>query len=421
MDMNYLSNIQTLIQSWGVSSSNASLLVRPLLTVLLIIVGFAVHYIARRYLLRLLHIIAQRTSNQWDNVLLKHKVFELFIHLVPAFFIYCCAVIIFPETPRAVNFIQALTMAYAVGVICLSVYRLLDASHDIYNTFEISHSRPIKAYIQVVKIIVTVVGLIFGLAVLLDKSPWGLLSGLGALTAIFMLVFRDSILGFVASIQLVANNMVRPGDWIEMPKFGADGDVIDVSLATVKVQNWDKTISTIPTYALVSDSFKNWRGMTESGGRRIKRSLSVDMHSVSFCTPELLARLKKIKLLEAYIVQKEQELTDYNREHSINEDEPVNGRRLTNLGCFRAYIERYLRSNPKIHKEMTLLVRQLQPTERGLPIEIYVFSNDQGWINYEAIQADIFDHLLATVSEFDLRIFQNPGGAEIEALLKRCA
>jgi miniconductance mechanosensitive channel len=242
------------------------------------------------------------------------------------------------------------------------------------------------------------------------------LSGLGALTAVLLLVFKDTILGFVAGIQLSANKMVAVGDWIEMPKYGADGDVIDVALTTVKVQNFDKTITTIPAYALISDSFKNWRGMFQSGGRRIKRAVHIDMQTVMFCNEEMLARFAKIQYISEYIQRKKEELEKHNAKHQVDNSNLVNGRRMTNVGTFRAYVTEYLKNHPKIHRELTFLVRQLAPGESGLPIEIYVFTNDTEWAHYEAIQADIFDHILAVLPEFDLRVFQNPSGMDFHAL-----
>jgi miniconductance mechanosensitive channel len=236
------------------------------------------------------------------------------------------------------------------------------------------------------------------------------------MAAVLILVFRDTILGFVASIQLSANNMVKPGDWIEMPSHNADGTVLDISLNTVKVQNWDKTIATVPTYALVSESFRNWKGMEESGGRRIKRSINIDMNSVCFVDDKMAERFKKIQVLKDYVVNREEEIKKYNEENKIDGSVVVNGRRMTNLGTFRKYVEEYLLQHPKIHNDMTFLVRQLQPDERGLPIEIYVFSNDQAWANYEAIQADIFDHILAVIPQFDLRVFQSPSGRDFQNL-----
>jgi len=254
------------------------------------------------------------------------------------------------------------------------------------------------------------------ISILFDQKLSGLFLGLGTFAAVLMLVFKDTILGFVASIQVSMNNMVNPGDWISMPGRDADGVVLEINLNTVKVQNWDKTISTIPTYALVSESFQNWKGMEESGGRRIKRSINIDMTSVKFCSPEMIEKFNKIQLLQEYIRTKQKEINEFNEKLKVDPSVLVNGRRMTNLGTFRKYIEEYLKIHPLIHEQMTFLVRQLQPNEKGIPMEIYVFSKDQEWANYEAIQADIFDHILAVLPEFDLRVFQNPTGQDILAL-----
>ena len=271
---------------------------------------------------------------------------------------------------------------------------------------------------QVIKIILVFVIGITVISFVVDKDPSKLLAGLGAMTAVLMLIFKDAILGLVAGIQLSANNMVHLGDWIEMPKYGADGDVIDISLTTVKVQNWDKTISMVPAYALVSDTFKNWRGMSESGGRRIKRSVNIDMSTIRFCDEAMLDKFRKFQYITEYIDSKKRELSEFNTAAQVDDSELVNGRRMTNIGTLRAYIIAYLKNNPKIHKDMTFLVRQLQPTTEGLPLEIYVFSNDTAWVNYEGIQADIFDHILAVVPEFGLRVFQNPTGSDFKLLAK---
>ena len=292
----------------------------------------------------------------------------------------------------------------------------LNALHDIYLTLPVSRSRPIKGYVQITKVIFYFIGTILIFSVILNKNPGYFLGGLGAFAAILLLVFKDTILGLVAGIQLSANDMVRPGDWISMPGYNADGTVSDISLNTVKVQNWDKTISTIPTYALVSNSFTNWRGMEESGGRRIKRAINIDMKSVRFCDDEMVQKFKKIQILQEYIDFKLEELAKYNKENGIDETVKVNGRRMTNIGVFRKYVEAYLKKHPKIHNDMTFLVRQLNPSEKGIPLEIYVFSNDQQWANYESIQADIFDHLLAVIPEFNLRVFQNPTGDDFRQL-----
>ena len=259
------------------------------------------------------------------------------------------------------------------------------------------------------------------LSLVLGRSPLLMLSGLGAMSAVLMLIFRDAILGFVAGIQLATNRMIQRGDWIEMPSHGVDGDVLEVGLTTVKVQNFDKTIVTIPTYALISESFKNWRGMSESEGRRIKRAINIDVGSIRFCTEEMLARYARIQPVADYVERKRDELARWNAEHGVDADDPVNGRRMTNVGTFRAYIVAYLRHHPMVHQQMTFLVRQLDPSEHGLPIEIYVFSRDQDWVRYEDIQADIFDHLLAMVAQFDLRVFQSPSGPDVERALASAA
>jgi miniconductance mechanosensitive channel len=259
---------------------------------------------------------------------------------------------------------------------------------------------------------------IYAAGILVNKSVLPILGGLGAMTAVIIIVFKDSILGLVASVQLSGNDMVRIGDWISMPKYDADGDVTDITLNTVKVENWDKTISYIPAYAMISDSYKNWRGMSESGGRRIKRSISIDMTSVKFASPEMIQCWERIQLLKDYLRTKQDEITAYNQEHNIDDSGGINGRKITNLGTFRAYLIEYLKNHPKIRNDMTFLVRHLQPTEKGIPIEIDVLSNDQAWPNYEAIQADIFDHVLAVIPAFDLRIFQHPSGEDIKRFVE---
>ncbi len=286
----------------------------------------------------------------------------------------------------------------------------------MYETLPVAKDRPIKGYIQIVQIIIYCAVIILVLSTILGKSPFKLLAGIGALAAVLILVFKDTILGFIAGIQLAANNMLQIGDWISMPKHHADGTVTEITLNTVKVQNWDKTISTIPTYALVSDSFENWRGMEESGGRRIKRHINIDMRTVKFCTPEMLKRFKKIIYLKEYIESKEKEIKNYNKENNIPDEIVVNGRRMTNLGTFRKYLEFYLKNHPMIHNDMTFLVRHLQPSEKGIPLEIYVFSKDLRWAYYESIQADIIDHVLAVIPEFDLSVFQNPTGEDFKIL-----
>ncbi|MFZ5980611.1 MAG: mechanosensitive ion channel family protein [Candidatus Zixiibacteriota bacterium] len=383
-----------------------------LLAVAVIIVAVLVNFIVKRILLKLVTYFIKITRTKWDDALLKNHVFTRLSHLAPALVIYACATLF----EHLQILIERLSFVYMLMTGLSVLFAFLNAAGDIYRSYEVSRQKPVKGYIQVVKIILTVFVVIIAIATLLNQNPLLLLSGLGAMTAVLILVFKDSILGFVASVQLTTNDMVRIGDWIEMPKYDADGEVIDVTLHFIKVQNWDKTIVTIPAYALISESFKNWRGMSESGGRRIKRAINIDMTSVKFCSPEMLKRFEKFQLITEYIRSKLKEIAEYNKVNNIDTSELINGRNLTNLGTFRAYIKAYLENHPKIHKDMTFLVRHLPPGEHGLPIEIYVFSNDQVWANYEALQADIFDHILAVVPMFDLRVFQQPTGNDLKRL-----
>ena len=370
------------------------------------------NFITKKVVIRIITGIVKNTKFKWDDILLERKVFHKLSHIVPAIIIYYFA----PTFPTFQQVIEKGAIAYLIIMGLIIINSLLNVMNDIYQTYEISKTKPIKGYIQVVKIIVVSLGVILVIANLMDKSPLILLSGIGALSAVLMLVFRDSLLGLVAGVQLTANDMVRVGDWIEMPKYGADGDVIDISLNTVMVQNWDKTITMIPSYALISDSFINWRGMQNSGGRRMKRSLFIDTTSISFCTEEMIEYLKDIHYLSDYIITRKREIAEYNTRKEINQSNPVNGRALTNIGVFRAYISNYLQHHPGINQEMTLMVRQLAPSEHGLPIEIYGFTNDVRWAVYESVQADIFDHLFAVASEFGLRLFQNPSGNDFNKM-----
>lgn len=384
------------------------------------IIVFAVvvlsYYIIKYAVLGIVRRISRRSATTWDDALYDNRVFHKALLLVPGFLLSFLAPFTLNEFPVALNWVIQLTQIYMVIVTLNTINAFLNALYTIYQGFEVSKSKPIKGYLQVFKIIVFVIGIIIVFSMLLGKSPIYLLGGLGAFSAVLLFIFKDAILGLVAGIQISANDMVRPGDWIVMGKSGADGIVTDISLTTVKVQNWDKTITTVPTYSLVSESFVNWRGMEESGGRRIKRSVNIDVNSVKFCSPEMIEKFRKIDLIRNYISYKEKELSNYNKQSGIDDSIVVNGRRQTNLGVFRAYLSAYLRNNPDIRTDMTFLVRQLQPTESGIPVEIYVFSKVQEWAKYEDIQSDIFDHILASMPEFELHLFQNPSGADLRKL-----
>ncbi len=371
-------------------------------------------FLTRFFIRKVLSLVAGKTRTSWDDILLESRFFSRLSFLAPALVVFFSASVFQAEEMQTVVRNAALAWMVVVGMLAAS--SLLNALLVIYQTLEMSRTTPIKGFVGVVRILLFVAGGILVLATLLDLSPWAFLSGIGALTAVLLLVFKDTLLGLVASIQITTGDMLREGDWIGVPQYGADGDVIDVSLHTVKVRNWDKTVTTIPTYALVSESFKNWRGMEESGGRRIKRAVHIDMNSIRFCTEAMLERFEKFHLLTGYIRTKREELDLFNSERGLDTTVPVNERRLTNVGTFRAYVVAYLSNHPQIHQEMTFLVRQLAPGERGLPIEIYVFSRVQEWGRYEAIQADIFDHILSVVPEFDLRVFQNPSGNDFQAM-----
>jgi miniconductance mechanosensitive channel len=397
----------------------ADILVRLIGVIVVLFLAWLANWIAKRLILRFVHHVAERSKTVWDDALVKHRVFTRLSHLAPGVVLYSAAPLVFAGHAAAASGMRTAAILYMVAVGWFVMEAFLSAVEAIYRTYPFAKRIPIRSLVQVTKIVLGLALFIVVLSILLQKNPSKLLTGMGAMTAVLLLVFKDAILGFVAGIQLSANRMIHMGDWIEMPKFGADGDVIDISLTTVKVQNWDKTISTIPTYALVSDSFKNWRGMSESGGRRIKRNINIDMTSIRFCDEAMLEKFKRFEHLTRYIETRQAEITAWNNEHKIDHSEPVNGRRLTNIGVFRAYLVAYLRNHPQIHKYMTFLVRHLEPTPQGLPIQIYVFSSDQVWSNYEAIQADIFDHILAVIPEFGLRVYQQPSGADFQSLMTR--
>ncbi len=412
-----------LIHTWllgqGISESLAFYLARGIAIVGVFLLSVIANFVAKRYILSGLSYVISKSSSKWDDAVLRQRTLNRLAHLAPALVIYVFTPIALEGLDSVIAIISSAVLIYMIIMLMLVLDSLLNTFEDIYQNFRASKQIPIKGFIQVLKLVLYFIAAIFVISILLNKTPIYLLSGVGALAAVMMLVFRDSILGFVAGIQLAANKMVSVGDWIEMPKYGADGDVLEVALTTVKVQNWDKTITTIPTYALISESFKNWRGMDDSGGRRIKRAVNIDISSIQFCDEDMLARFGKIQYISEYIETKKNELEEFNQATEVNNASLANGRRMTNIGTFRAYVQAYLQNHPQIHQQMTFLVRQLRPTEHGVPIEIYVFSKDQVWANYEAIQADIFDHLLAVIPEFDLRVYQNPTGADFRALSEK--
>lgn len=402
----------------GISNDVAEVVNLLLIFLAMGIAAFIVNFITKSIILSVVSKVVKRSKTDWDDILLRRKFFHKIAHLAPAIAIYYLVDWTLEGYPVWINVMMILANSYIVLNIIWIFNSFLNGVNDIYNSRPTSAGKSIKSYIQVVQIIAYLVGAILIISILIDKSPGYLLGGLGAFAAILILVFQDSIKGLVAGIQLSGNDMVRVGDWISMPSHNADGNVTEITLNTVKVQNWDKTIATIPTYELVAKSFSNWRGMEESGGRRIRRSINIDMKSVKFCSPEMIKKFEKFHSISDYIKKKVVEVEEYNLSVSADPKITVNGRRLTNLGVFRVYLENYLSSNPDINLEMTFLIRQLQPTETGIPIEIYVFSKIQSWVEYEAIQSDIFDHLLAIIPEFELDVFQNPSGSDFKKILK---
>ncbi len=399
----------------GLTTGMVESLVRGGLILLVLLLSWVAHRVSQGPINRSIEKFAHYTIQQWDDILVEKHIVKRILYFIPLILLYVLSSPILTGTsllPLSQTLISFLFLI--VGMMFLDA--MLNALLAIYGKSAIAKEISITPFVQVLKLGLYFVTGILLLSLLLQKTPLYFLSGLGALTAVLMFVFKDVLMGFVAGIQLIANKMVAPKDWIEMPKYGADGDVLEITLTTVKVQNFDNTITTIPTYALINESFKNWRNMNLSGGRRIKRYVNIDLGSIKFCSSEMLEQFKRIQLISQYIQNRQEEILVYNKKHQVDESTLVNGRRLTNIGVFRSYVEAYLRQHPMIHKDMTFLIRQLSPSENGLPIEIYVFCKDTNWTAYEAIQADIFDHILAVVPEFDLRVFQEPSGSDFQKI-----
>jgi miniconductance mechanosensitive channel len=415
--MNVLQQTKQWLAAWGLDDQ----LIQPtavvatfLLLMLLVILSY---WLARRLLLQAVHRLVKRSRTKWDDVLMRKRFFSYLAHLVPAVVLQTASIYFFPQKDWLEILILRVTNVYMVLMVILVFFALLSTVEHFLSRSEGLRDQPIGSYFQLSRIVLGVIGGILMLSLALDKSPLFFLSTFGAMTAIILLVFRDTILGFVASIQIAANDMVHLGDWVEMPKYGADGSVIAITLATIKVRNWDHTISNLPTYAFISDSFKNWQAMKRSGGRRIMRALYLRIGSIRLCTPEDLARYRRIQLISAYLDQRSQEIDQYNRERNLDQSILINGRNLTNVGIFREYATQYLRQHPGVHQraDMLLMVRQLEPTEHGLPLQVYCFTNTTVWAEYESIQSDIFDHLLTAASWFDLELFERPSSADMRA------
>ena len=376
------------------------------------IVSMAAHWVTKKVIISLLTRMVKKTQTQLDDILVNRNIFNRLSYMVPTLIFYNFAY----AAPQFTIMIQrvSLTLMAIAGLLVINSF--INALRDIYKQTKYHERLDINSYLQITKLIINILGSVVIVGIIINKDTTLLLSGLGAMTAVVMLIFKDTILSLVASLQISSNDLFKIGDWVEAPQFSADGDVVDIGLHTVKIQNWDKTISVIPTHKLIDSTFKNWRGMSESGGRRIKRSLFIDMNSIRLCSEEMLQKFKRFEVLGEYIDRKQKDVVEHNKSNQIDTSELINGRSITNVGTFRAYIEAYLHNNSKIHPEMTFLIRQLEPTSRGLPIQIYVFTNDTDWIRYEGIQADIFDHLLAVIPEFGLKVFQSPTGKDFSKL-----
>ena len=374
----------------------------------IVVIFFILHFITRKLILRVIFKIVEKTPTHWDDYLFERKFFSKLAYAIPFLYLYFVSPILPGLQTAASRFSLSLIIWFSV----LAASAFLNTINDIYLTMPRSEHKPIKGYLQIVSIFFFIMGVISIISVLIGKSPVLLISGLGAMTAVLLLIFKDTILSLIASFQISFNDLIKIGDWLEVPQYNADGDVIDIALHTIKIQNWDKTISVIPTHKLVENSFKNWRGMQLTGGRRIKRSISIDMNSIKFCDDKMLEKFEKIYYLKDYITQRKKEIDEYNKKHNFDTSIPINGRRMTNIGTFRQYVAEYLKNNPQVNNKLTFLIRQLPPKENGLPIEIYVFANTTEWGLYEDIQSDIFDHILAVIPQFELSIFQNPTGMD---------
>jgi miniconductance mechanosensitive channel len=404
----YLIDLQVFLEGLGFEKTQAGHLQSLIVIGFIILLSLVIDIIMKRIIIVSIRTYVKRSENEWDDIFLENKVFNRLAHIAPALVLYYSIHLAF-DMPLIVTLIRKVSVIYIIIVSLLVGNSFINSLHDIYLRFPISKDKPIKGYVQVLKLFLYMVTAIILISYITGTRPYTLLAGLGAMAAVLLLIFKDTILGLVASIQISVNNIVKPGDWIEIPNRHVDGNVVEITLNTVKVQNFDNTISTVPTYALVSESFTNWRGMQESEGRRIKRAVNIDMKSVRFLNEDLIKKLRKIQILKPYIDQQLEDIQKFNEENHIDPSSPVNGIRMTNLGTFRKYMEAYLNQIPQIHKELTLLVRQKEPSDKGIPIEIYVFSKEKGLINYENLQADIFDHMLAVIPEFELQVYQSSG------------
>lgn len=411
--------IETVLSEAGIASEWISLVRLFLGIIVLLLFSVAIYILTKKFVLTILHAFFKKTPIKWDDILADRQTFDNLAHFIPAVMIRIAMPALFSDYENLLPFMIKLADIYVLIAATLIAISILKAFEYILSQSEAFVNKPLASYFQLLRIVLYIAIFITILSVLLGKSPMYFLTAFGAMTAIILLIFKDTILGLVASVQISTNDVVRVGDWVEMPKFNADGDVIAINLNTVKVRNWDKTITAIPTFYFITDSFKNWRGMQESGGRRIKRSILFNVHTIKFVDPETRERFKKYTLITDYVSDRQLEIEKYNEDSGVDTSELINGRRMTNIGIFRNYVQNYLTEHKGIAQNMTMLVRQLPADDRGLPIEIYCFTNTTSWLEYETIQSDIFDHLFAAASWFDLELYQQPAGSDIALAIEK--
>lgn len=413
MIQNFKDIVDNSLTNWGVSENFIVYLRVLILLAILFVIAYAIFWLTKKVIIGNIYKFIKRTPMKWDDILVEHDSFNSLAHIIPAMLVRSMAPVVFSNFPSLLPWVLKVTDSYLVIVGFMLIFSFLKVFEISLSKSDAFKDKPISSYFQVIRIILYLVVGVLVLSIMLVKSPLYFLSAFGAMTAILLLIFKDTILGLVASVQISSNDMVRVGDWIEMPKFNADGDVLAINLNTVKVQNFDRTITSVPTFYFISDSFKNWRGMVESGGRRIKRSIFINTQSIHFVGEEERERYKKFDLISDYITERQKEIEEFNAQQNIDTSVLINGRRMTNLGVFREYLQSYLRNHPRISSSMTLMVRQLAVEDSGVPVEIYCFTDTTVWTQYESIQADVFDHVFSSVEFFGLEIFQHPTGKDI--------
>jgi miniconductance mechanosensitive channel len=387
------------------------------LVTIALLAGALLWWGTRLFLRKVVYPIVRRSRSQWDDALVHQHFFRKLSKLAPLLLLIAVLPPVLHRHPKASELFSTLVAAAITATVMQAFFAMMNATRDVLGREERYRDKPVASYTQLAKLVAGVIGSVVLISLVFQRNPIYIFSAMGAASAVLLLIFKDSILGFVASVQLSVNDMVHVGDWVQLDKYGADGEVEEITLTTVKVHNWDQTFTTVPTYAFISDAVKNWRGMEESGGRRIKRSLFINTRSLRFCSEEDLMRYARYDLVREYVKEKQQEVTAFNDARGTDKSLPINGRNQTNIGIFRAYAVAYLQQEPRINQEMTLMVRQLDPTPQGLPLEVYCFSADKSWVNYERLASDIFDHLLSAAPWFDVEVFQAPSGSDIRALL----